>query len=310
MNPKLPPPALIPALMLLLSLAPAAAQEPAKGTAPPALDATLIERLVGVKPAASGGELKVSVPQTDLSVTVDGFRIIPPMGLTSWAAFTPAGGGAMVMGDIVVLEDEVGPVQKAAIEAGLSVTGLHNHFVRDEPGVMFMHIHGMGQTETLARGVRAALDAVRGLRMGKRLASRPAAVESTFDPKAIDRILGVTGSATGTMDSGIYKITLGRPDVKLTDHGTPVSTFLGFNTWMAFQGTPEKAAVAGDFAMLEHEVAPVIEALVRNGIEVVAVHNHMTTEQPRTYFLHFWGVGPVDKLARALKAGLDQTGRR
>lgn len=301
MSPKL----LSPVLISLLSLAPAAAREAAKGAAPP-LDAAMIERVVGVKPAASGGELKVSVPQTDLAVTVDGFRIIPPMGLTSWAAFTPAGGGAMVMGDVVVLEDEVGPVQKAAVEAGLSVTGLHNHFVRDEPGVMFMHIHGMGPTEALARGVRAALDAVRGLRAARRLATRPAAVETTFDPKVIEGILG----ATGTLDSGVYKITLGRPDVKLTDHGVPVSTFLGFNTWMAFQGTPEKAAVAGDFAMLEHEVAPVVAALVRNGIEVVAIHNHMTTEQPRTYFLHFWGVGPVESLARGLKAGLDQTGRR
>ncbi|NIR52094.1 DUF1259 domain-containing protein, partial [candidate division KSB1 bacterium] len=138
----------------------------------------------------------------------------------------------------------------------------------------------------------------------KGLTEQSAHVKSSFDPEVIESILNYDGA----MNLGVYKVTIGRPDVNLMDHGNSVSTFMGFNTWMAFQGTAEKAAVAGDFAMLEYEVESVIEALVSHGIEVVAVHNHMVTEQPRIFFLHFWGVGPVEKLARGLKAGLDRTG--
>ncbi|MGH9338707.1 MAG: DUF1259 domain-containing protein [Acidobacteriota bacterium] len=276
---------------------------PAEPTASP-LDTTLIDRIVGVKGVEQQERYKISVPQNDLSVSVDGFRIIPPMGLTSWAAFAPASQRAIVMGDLVVQEDEIGPVEQTLIASGLTVSGLHNHFVRDTPKVMFMHIHGVGQLEGLARGVRAALDKIKELRQAKGLKQQPAgSVEMTFDPKPIDRILGHSGD----LNAGVYKITISRPDVILVDHGVEVSSFMGFNTWMAFQGTPQKAAVAGDFAMLEHEVAPVIEALVKNSIEVVAVHNHMTTEDPRIFFLHFWGVAPVEELAQGLKAGLDQT---
>lgn len=273
--------------------------------APSPLDTSLIDRIVGIKGVEQQGQYKVSVPQNDLSVSVDGFRIIPPMGLTSWAAFAPAPQGALVMGDLVLQEDEIGPVEQTLIASGLTVSGLHNHFVRDTPKAMFMHIHGVGPLETLARGVRAALDKIQEQRQAKGLKQEPAdSVEMTFDPKTIDQIVDHSGALT----AGVYKVTIGRPDVKLVDHGAEVSSFMGFNTWMAFQGTPERAAVAGDFAMLEHEVAPVIEALVGNNIEVVAVHNHMTTEDPRIFFLHFWGVAPVEELARGLKAGLDQTG--
>lgn len=268
------------------------------------LDFTRIEQITGIKGTAQDGDYKISVPQNDLAVSVDGFRIIPPMGLTSWAAFAPAPDGAMVMGDFVLLEDEVGPVQQTLIEGGMTVSGLHNHFVRDQPGVMFMHIYGMGEVERLATGVRATLDKVKELRAAKGLQAQPAAADTGFDPETIDTILGHSGQ----MNAGVYKVTIGRPDVTLTDHGVPVSTFMGFNTWMAFQGTKEKAAVAGDFAMLEDEVGPVIQTLVQHGIEVVAVHNHMAHETPRVFFLHFWGVGPVETLARGLKAGLEQTG--
>lgn len=270
----------------------------------PQLDTGQIEQIIGIKGTEHKGEYKVAIPQNDLFVTVDGFQIIPPMGLTSWATFTPTQEGAIVMGDLVVLEDEIYSVQKAIIESGLSATALHNHFVRDEPKVMFMHIHGIGSVEKLARGVRAALDKVKGLRTTKGLQVKLRTVQSTFAQKVIDDILQHSGS----MNDGVYKVTIGRPDVDLKDHGVSVSTFMGFNTWMAFQGTAERAAVAGDFAMLEREVAPVISALVTHGIEVVAVHNHMVTESPRIFFLHFWAVGPVEKLARGLKAGLDQTG--
>lgn len=275
-----------------------------QASAQKALDIELIEETIGTKGTAKDSEFKVAIPQNDLQVSIDGFKIIPPMGLTSWAAFTPATQGAMVMGDLVVQEDEIAEVQQVIIANGLTVTGLHNHFVRDNPKAMFMHIHGIGPEEKLARGVRAALDKIKELRSAKGLQNWSATVQSTFDPEIIANILGHRGS----MNDGVYKITIGRPDVALTDHGVPVSTFMGFNTWAAFQGTTDKAAVAGDFAMLESEVAPVIEALVTHGIEVVAVHNHMVTETPRIFFLHYWGVGPVEKLAQGLKAGLEQTG--
>lgn len=279
----------------------AAPSKPAVET--PVLEVAILRDTLGMEGSEQEGQYKISVPQEDLSVQVDGFSIIPPMGLTSWVAFAPAPEGAVVMGDLVLQEDEIAPVQRRLVASGLTISGLHNHFVRDQPKVMFMHIHGAGKPEVLAQGVRAVLDTVRELRASKVSQRSPAQVKTTFDPSRIEAILG----HRGTMQAGVYKITIGRPDVTLRDHGAVVSTFMGFNTWMAFQGTSEKAAVAGDFAMLEQEVAGVVSALVENGIEVVAVHNHMTTEQPRIFFLHFWGVGPVEDLARGLKAGLDQT---
>ncbi|HEY2932951.1 MAG TPA: DUF1259 domain-containing protein [Acidobacteriota bacterium] len=295
---------LLPGLLMLASIGkigtdPIFASPIPQGSVP----AAQIETIVGIKGTAQRGEYKITVPQNDLAVTVDGFRIVPFMGLGSWAAFTSAPAGAMVMGDLVLRETEIAPVQKAIIDAGLNVTGLHNHFVRDRPKVMFMHIHGMGGVEKLAGGVRAAFDKVKQLRAAEGLKAEPGRVESSFDPKKIDAIIGHSGE----MNNGVYKITIGRPDVALTDMGAPVSAFLGFNTWMAFQGTPQRAAVAGDFAMLQTEVEHVIRALVGHGIEVVAVHNHMTTESPKIFFLHFWGVGPVEELARGLKAGLEKT---
>jgi Domain of Unknown Function (DUF1259) len=275
---------------------------PIFGQAP--LDTAAIHRVTGVAGTASGAEYRVSVPQNDLDVRVDGFPIVPPMGTGSWAAFTPTADGAMVMGDIVLLPAEVGPVQRTALEHGLRVTGLHNHFVRDEPHVMFMHVHGAGRTEELARGVRAVLDRVAELRGASPSAAPAASAPGALDTARIASILGHRGD----LGRGVYRVTIGRPDVRLTNHGVPVSSFLGFNTWVAFQGTPERAAVAGDFAMLEHEVAPVIEALARSGIEIVAVHNHMVTEEPRIFFLHYWGVGPADQLARGVRAALDATG--
>jgi hypothetical protein len=268
------------------------------------LDTSRIEQIVGIKGTAKDGEFKVSVPQNDLSVTVDGYRITAPMGLTTWIGFTPMQQGAMIMGDIILLEDEVASVQKAVIDHGLNVTALHNHFVRDNRKVMFMHIFGVGVAEQLAQRVRAVFDKVRELRHGDPAAPRTAAMENSINTGQIESILGHKGE----MNGGIFKVTIGRPDVSLTDHDMKVTSFMGFNTWAAFQGTEQKAVVAGDFAMLEREVAPVIKALVQHGIEVVAVHNHMVSETPRIFFLHYWNVGPASKLAQGLKAALDQTG--
>lgn len=286
--------------LLVSGSAPAAAQNQTGE-----LDVEAIERVLGREGAVSGGEYKVTVPQNDLNVTVDGFKIIPPMGMGSWAAFTPTAVGAMVMGDIVVLEEEIASVQRRLIEHGLTVTGLHNHFVREEPDVMYMHIGGTGAEEELARGVKAALDEIARLRGRDPSTAAAESVENTLDTTRIAEILGHGGE----MNRGVYKITIGRPDVDLRSRGAAVSTFLGFNTWASWQGSAENAAVSGDFTMLQDEVGPVIRALVEHGIEVVAVHNHMVREEPRTFFLHYWGTGPAEELARGLRAGLDETAK-
>lgn len=290
-------------VLLALTMAVSAPFRP-KASAAQTLDTAKIEQIIGIKGTAKDGEYKVSIPQKDLTVIVDGFKITPPMGLTTWVAFSPMPDGAMVMGDIVVLEGEIGPVERAAIDQGLNVTGLHNHFVRDDHKVMYMHIAGMGATEKMARGARAVLDKVSELRHGNPAEGKSETVENRIDTAKIESILGSKGEIT----DGVFKVTIGRSDVHLTDQGMPVSSFMGFNTWAAFQGTEDKAAVAGDFAMLDREVEPVISALVQHGIEVVAVHNHMVTENPRIFFLHYWGKGPADKLAEGLRAALKKTG--
>jgi hypothetical protein len=243
-----------------------------------------------------------------LNVMVDGFKIIPAMGLSTWVAFTPAKNGVMFMGDIVITETDLKPVQQEIIKQGLTSTAIHNHFVRNHPNIMFMLMGGSGSTEVMAQKAKAVLDKVKEVRGGdpsKGTASSEA-VSNSIDTKMLDGILGTKGEMT----KGVYKYTIGRPDVKLTEHGVPVSTFLGFNTWAAFQGTPDKAAVAGDFTMLENEVEPVLKALIENGIEVVALHNHMVHEQPRIFFLHYWGIGSAEQLAKGLKAAIDQTGKK
>ncbi len=273
-----------------------------------ALDTTVIEKVTGLKGKANNGEYKITIPQNDLSIMVDSFKIIPAMGLGTWIAFTPSADGAMIMGDIILTETDLKPVQQEVIKQGLSITAIHNHFVRNHPNVMYMHIGGSGSLAEMAQKAKAVLESVAAARGGnpsKGTASNEA-VANTLDTKKLDDLLGYKGE----LSKGVYKYTIGRPDVKLKEHGVTVTTFLGFNTWAAFQGTPERAAVAGDFAMLEDEVAPVIKALVENGIEVVAVHNHMVHEQPRIFFLHYWGIGNAEQLAKGLKAALNQTGKK
>lgn len=282
-----------------------AAQHDSTEVALEPLDIPAIESaLGGMKGTENNGEYKVTVPQNDLKIMVDGFQIIPPMGLGSWAAFAPANQGAMLMGDVVVTETDLWPVQQEVIRQGLTITAIHNHFVRNRPNVMYMHIGGMGDEAELASKVKAVFDKVKESRGGNPADGPKAEVKNTLDTAMIAQTLGYSGQ----MNGDVYKVTIGRPDVDLREHGAPVSTFMGFNTWASWQGTPEKAAVAGDFTMLADEVAPVIKALVENGIEVVAVHNHMVHEEPRVFFLHYWGVGPSEKLAKGLRAALDKTG--
>jgi hypothetical protein len=268
------------------------------------LDIQKIEQITGMKGQVKNNEYKITVPQNDLQVVVDGFKIIPPMGLGSWAAFTPCADSAMIMGDIIVTEDDLRPVQQEVIRQGLTVTAIHNHFVRNRPHVMYMHIDGSGDVAKLAGSVKAIFDKVKQVRGKDPKDGKADSVVNSLDMAKLDAIIG----SKGEMSKGVYKYTIGRPDVALKEHNIPVSTFMGFNTWAAWQGTPEKAAVAGDFTMLENEVAPVIKALVENDIEVVAVHNHMVHETPRIFFLHYWATGNAEKLAKGLKAALEQTG--
>jgi hypothetical protein len=169
-----------------------------------------------------------------------------------------------------------------------------------------MHVGGVGSTELMAAKIKAVLEKINQSRGHNPAASPADSVTSTLDTKLLDGILGYTGEKA----KGVYKYTIGRPDVLLREHGTTITTFLGFNTWAAWQGTPEHTAVAGDFTMLENEVEPVLKALIENGIEVVAVHNHMVHEQPRIFFLHYWGTGNAEQLAKGLKAALNETGKK
>jgi hypothetical protein len=272
------------------------------------LDTLAIERITGIKGKSNNGEYKITIPQNDLNIEVDGFKIIPAMGLSTWIDFAPAPGGAMIMGDLVLTEKDLKPVQQEVINQGLTITAIHNHFIRNHPNVMYMHIGGSGNTEATAAKAKAILDKIKELRgsdPSKGNASSES-VNNSLNASDLDKILQYKGE----MSKGVYKYTIGRPDVQLREHGIPVTSFMGFNTWAAFQGSPDHAAVAGDFTMTENEVAPVIKVLIENGIEVVAVHNHMVHEQPRIFFLHYWGIGNALQLAKALRTALDQTGKR
>ncbi|MCW3093813.1 MAG: protein of unknown function LppY and LpqO [Ferruginibacter sp.] len=269
------------------------------------LDIQSIDRVTGMKGVEKNGEYKITVPQNDLHIVVDGFKIIPPMGLGTWIAFTPCGDSVMMMGDIILTETDLAPVQREVIRQGLAITAIHNHFVRNRPNVMYMHIDGFGSVAKLAGNARAILDKVTEARGADPKAGKPDSVINTINIALLDSVIGHKGE----MSKGVYKYTIARPDVMLKEHGVSISTFMGFNTWAAWQGTADKAAVAGDFTMLMNEVEPVIKALVENGIEVVAVHNHMVHEEPKIFFLHYWGVGPAAQLAKGLKAALDQTGK-
>jgi hypothetical protein len=249
--------------------------------------------------------LKVNIPRNDLSVTVADVKTPTPFGFGGWVAMSKGAGGMdVMMGDLVLTQDEVNPVMSALLDNGLDVTALHNHFFWDEPRMFYMHIHGHGTPADLARRVKPALDMI-----GKNTAkpagtsgTAPAAAVSTLDAAKLAQIVGTQGEQTGP----VYKITIGRDDLKLTEMGAPINARMGLNTWAAFVGTNDKAAIAGDVAMLANEVTPVLKVLRRNGLDVVAIHHHMTDTQPTIYFLHYWGTGPADTLATTFKAALNE----
>jgi hypothetical protein len=278
----------------------AAAAGAAEPKAP--FDTARIEELTGAKGSFNEkeGVFKVAVPRSDLSVVVAGVRLTPPMGLTSWAAFKKVGKHTVVMGDTVLLEDQVNPVMSVALDNGLEVTALHNHFFWDSPKVIFMHIGGMGDENQLAAAVGKVFGKIAETSGGK--GEVPNAdidpAKSTLDPKKIDAVLSVSGE----LKNGVYKVTIGR-ETKM--HGQTMGNNMGVNTWAAFAGSDEKAVVDGDFAMLESELQGVLKTLRAAGINVVAIHMHMAGENPRILFLHFWGIGGTEPLAKGIKAALD-----
>src|SRR5260370_28764232 len=268
-----------------------------------------IEEITGLKGALNKeeGVFKVSAPRTDVKIAVHGWEMPHFMGLTSWAAFKPGmKQEAMVMGDLVLMQDEVNPVMSAALENGLQVTALHNHFFFDEPKVYFTHIGGEADTATLAKGVRAALDTVKKIRAAdsqpaQSFTSSSLPAKSSITPEAIQTILGTKGEAK----DGMFKAVFGRT-VKMPC-GCEVGKEMGVNTWAAFAGADDNAIVDGDFVVLEDELQPALESLRKSGINIVAIHHHMIGEEPRMIFFHYWGRGPAKDLANAVRTALKTT---
>ena len=252
--------------------------------------------------------LKVNIPRNDVSVTVANVKTPTPFGFGGWVAMTKGTGGMdVMMGDLVLTQDEVNPVMSALLDNGIDVTALHNHFLWDEPRMYYMHVHAHGKPADLARKVKPALDLI-GKGAGRPAAAPAAAAAApgtTIDTAKLAQIVGTQGEQTGA----VYKITIGRDDLKLTEMGAPINARMGLNTWAAFVGTNDNAAVAGDVAMLASEVQPVLKALRKNGLDVVAIHHHMTGTQPTIYFLHYWGTGPAEKLATGFKAAVSETAK-
>ena len=267
------------------------------------LDAAAIGTAAGTEASAGpDGVVRVAWSRTDVAVTVDGARLDPAAGLGSWAAFQAAAGGALMMGDTVVFEDEITPALDAALAAGLEVTALHNHFAFDRPRVFFVHLGGHGDPVALAAGVRSVWDAIRAVRArqpepGTGFPGEPPEPGS-LDAAALGAILGHEAVAQGAT----LKVTIPR---RGTAHGVAIGGSLGLTTWAAFSGSDARASVDGDFIMTAGEVQPVIRALRGADIHVVALHNHMLDEEPRFFFLHYWGKGPATALARGMRAALE-----
>jgi uncharacterized protein DUF1259 len=250
--------------------------------------------------------LKVNFPRNDVSVTVADVKTPTPFGFGGWIAMTKGSGGMdVVMGDLVLTQDEVNPVMSALLDNGFDVTALHNHFFWDEPRMFYMHVHGHGKPADIARRIKPAIELIGKDTPKPNPAAPAAAPASTLDTAKLAQIVGTPGEQSGA----VYKITIGRDDLKVVEMGAPINARMGLNTWAAFVGTNDKAAIAGDVAMLANEVTPVLKALRKNGLDVVAIHHHMVDTRPTIYFLHYWGTGPADKLATGFKAAVNELGK-
>jgi len=285
----------------------------AKATEP---DWSAVENALGRKGTQSpGGVVRVSFPRSDLNVVVHGVTLKPALALGSWVAFKRIADHAMVMGDLVLLESEVTTVMASLQQNGVDQTALHNHLLGESPRVMYMHIHAIGSAERIAKAVRTALEFT-NTPLAPPTSPSPAPtptstvplipVAPTLDTTAIAKTLGMTGKTNG----GVYQLTIPRRE-RICDEAQEIPPAMGIATAINFQPTPGgKAATTGDFVLLGKEVNPVLWTLNENGIEVTAIHSHMTDEQPRLYFMHFWAVDDAAKLARGLRAALDRTNRR
>jgi len=250
------------------------------------------------------GVLKINIPRDDLKMTIQGVATPTPFGFGGWLSMTKTSAGTdVMMGDLVLLQDEVNPVMSVLLDAQIEVTALHNHFFWDEPRVYYMHVHGLGKADDLARRVKPGLDLIG--HVTPPAVAPMSATGTPLDTEKLAKIVGHPGEQSGT----VFKITVRRDDLAMKDHGATINARMGLNTWAAFVGTQEDAVVAGDVAMLEGEVTPVLKALRKNGLDVVAIHHHMTEEQPLVIFLHYWGRGPAEKLANAFKAALNELGK-
>jgi len=250
------------------------------------------------------GVLKVNIPRNDLKMTIQGVPTPTPFGFGGWFSLKKTSDNMdLMMGDLVLLQDEVNPVMSALLDHGIEVTALHNHFFWDDPRVYYMHVHGLGKAADLAHSLKPAVDLIGHVSAAATIP--PTAKGTPLDTAKLAKIIGRQGEQSGD----VYKITVGRDDIVMKDHGAVIDARMGLNTWAAFTGNQEDALIAGDIAMLESEVTSVLKALRKNGIEVVAIHHHMIGDQPIVIFLHYWGRGPAEKLASGFKAGLDQLGQ-
>jgi Domain of Unknown Function (DUF1259) len=272
------------------------------------LNTARIDELTGLKGKMNEkeGVYKVTFPRNDVKVVVDGWTMPPFMGLGTWAAFTKgAHTEAMVMGDTVLFQDEVNSAMSAALGNGLSVTALHNHFFFDQPKVFFMHIEGEGTIEKLASAVRKVYDTTKAIRgSNAKLAESFSVVGEPSLPEKNSIAAAPLNEIFGTQSEakdGMVKFTIGRP-AKM--HGVNIDKDMGVNTWAAFAGSDDNAVVDGDFAVTEDELQPVLKSLLKDKINIVAIHQHMTHEEPRIMFFHYWGRGHAKDLANAVKGGL------
>jgi len=253
------------------------------------------------------GVLKVNIPRSDLKVTIKQRAVPTPLGFGGWIALTKGEAGHdVMMGDLVLTDEEVNPVMSAILSNGLDVTALHNHFFYEQPRIFYMHVHGMGTPADLAKRVKPAIDLIdQSMKRAAPAAPAPAAAAPSMDTAALAKIVGHPGEQSGP----VYKITIGRSDLNVREHGAVINARMGLNTWAAFTGTDADAIVAGDVAMIDREVTPVLKALRAAGIDVVAIHHHMTAVSPQVTFLHYYGAGPAAKLAQGVRSAVDLLGK-
>lgn len=265
------------------------------------IDWSKVDDALGKTASVQGDVHRYGLPRNDLQVTVDGVAIKPALALGGWLAFEPAPGGAMVMGDLVLTENEVNPVMTKLLQSGIEVTAVHNHLMRATPATFYMHVRGHGDPVTMAMAIRGSL--AESKTPFEAPAAAPAQNVIDLDTNKLDEVMG----AKGKVNSGVYQFSVPRRD-PITEDGMPVPPAMGTGTALNFQPTGDgKAAITGDFVVTAEELNPMIRALRENGIEVTAIHSHMLQEQPRLFFVHFWANDDAVKLANGLRAALDKT---